>query len=135
MRVSAYFTLESGSTTTTGLDIQSRTVLGMFSSELSKTLALSGTSHQASAVETLRLPGAKRQSAQRQIYVYFTTNSTESIASNEPSFALRSCTSIRMTEPDNIFPNGISASKVPGAPGPGAETEMGPAESSIPETS
>src|SRR5215207_6475181 len=32
MSVRAYFTLESGSTTTTGLDIQSRTVLGMGSS-------------------------------------------------------------------------------------------------------
>src|SRR5258706_2600559 len=33
MSVMAYETLESGSTTTTGLDIQSRTVLGIFSSD------------------------------------------------------------------------------------------------------
>src|SRR5512140_110336 len=33
INVSAYLTLESGSTTTTGLDIQSRTVLGIFSSD------------------------------------------------------------------------------------------------------
>src|SRR5258706_760924 len=33
MRVMAYETLESGSTTTTGLDIQSRTVYGIFSSD------------------------------------------------------------------------------------------------------
>jgi hypothetical protein len=33
INVSAYFTLESGSTTTTGFDIQSRTVFGMVSSK------------------------------------------------------------------------------------------------------
>src|SRR5512143_232610 len=33
INVNAYLTLESGSTTITGLDIQSRTVLGIFSSD------------------------------------------------------------------------------------------------------
>src|SRR5688572_17623197 len=47
--VSAYLTLESGSTTTTGLDIQSRTVLGIVSSKIA--FALSAVPRGASSKE------------------------------------------------------------------------------------
>jgi len=73
----AWETLESGSTTTTGLDIQSRTVLGIIS------------------------PPVVFFSAG----YYFTTNSIESIANREPSSALTSCNWIRITVPDKTFPS------------------------------
>ena len=68
INVNAYETLESGSTTTTGVDIQSRTVLGIFS------------------------PLVNFYSSDSQRRNYFTIKSTESMASREPSSVLISCT-------------------------------------------
>src|SRR6266498_3574601 len=107
MRVSEYFTLESGSTTTTGLDIQSRTVLGM------------GSSSEIDIFAGMDICPARQ-------YVYFTTNSTESIASNELSAALISCTSIRITAHDRICPSGMTVSNLPGAPRSAADTVIAP---------